>query len=94
MIAIKYCNDFYYDNLMFSRIGGVTLLQLNRLEREFLYFINYNLYYTEELYYEWIKNIECGFYLITMTWFFLYFMNFILLKLFDLWFFFEWSRKN
>jgi hypothetical protein len=53
MIAIKYCNDFYYDNLMFSRIGGVTLLQLNRLEREFLYFINYNLYYTEELYYEY-----------------------------------------
>jgi len=57
MIAVKYCNDIYYDNKMFSKIGGVSLQQINRLEKEFLYLISYNLYFQEEAFLEYYYRI-------------------------------------
>ena len=41
MIAEKFYNDIYYDNLYFSKIGGISLREINKLEKEFLFLINY-----------------------------------------------------
>lgn len=32
VVAIKYCNDFYWDNTEYATIGGITLGELNKLE--------------------------------------------------------------
>ena len=47
LIAIKFNSDFYYDNFFFSKIGGIALSEFNKLEKEFLFLINYQLYISE-----------------------------------------------
>ncbi len=44
LIAVKFINDHYYDNRFFAEVGGLSLEELNKLEVEFLYGIDFNLY--------------------------------------------------
>ena len=46
LIAIKFNNDFYYDNSFYSKIGGISLNDFNLLEKEFLFLINFHLFIT------------------------------------------------
>ena len=36
MVAIKYFDDVYYDNRFYSKVGGIALEEVNRLEAEFI----------------------------------------------------------
>jgi len=36
VLAIKFYNDFYLNNLMFAKIGGIPLEEMNQLEQDFL----------------------------------------------------------
>ena len=44
MVASKYFDDFYYSNEHYSKIGGVSLKEINSLEVTFLSLIHYSLY--------------------------------------------------
>ncbi len=44
VIGAKYFDDVYFDNKIYSKIGGICLQEFNKLELEFLYFLNYKLY--------------------------------------------------
>ena len=44
MIASKFYNDIYYDNKTWSRIGGVSLEEINRLEHNFLRLMEYRVH--------------------------------------------------
>lgn len=44
MIAAKFFDDVYNSNQYYSAIGGVSCKELNRLELEFLYLINFALH--------------------------------------------------
>lgn len=44
MIAAKYSEDFYYTNKHYSKVGGFSEDDMNKLEREFLDTVDFNLY--------------------------------------------------
>lgn len=50
MLAAKFFDDIYYNNNYYARIGGVSCTELNSLEIEFLFLINFNLFVTTENY--------------------------------------------
>jgi hypothetical protein len=50
LIAIKYNEDIIYDNLYYSKIGGVTKKELLILENEFLKLIDFNLFVSNKMY--------------------------------------------
>ena len=50
LISIKFNEDIIYDNLLYSKIGGIPLAELNKLEQEFLKRIGFSLFVSEEVY--------------------------------------------
>ena len=57
IIAIKYNEDNYYSMLIYSKIGGVTITELNHLEIEFLKLIKFNLFIPEMLYNKYYNDL-------------------------------------
>jgi hypothetical protein len=49
LIAIKYNEDDFYSNLYYSKVGGISISEINILENEFLKLIYFKL---------WIDLIE------------------------------------
>jgi len=43
LVASKYYDDTFYNNSYYSRVGGVSCPELNALELEFLFLINFSL---------------------------------------------------
>ena len=48
LIATKFHDDTFYSNEYWSRIGGLTLKDLNQMERVFLHHINYRLFVSHD----------------------------------------------
>ena len=53
VIAIKFNEDDYYYSEYYAQLGGISKLEMNTLEYEFLTMINFNLYIKEDLYYQY-----------------------------------------
>lgn len=49
-MAAKFFDDAYYNNAYYAKVGGVTVSELNSLEVEFLFRINFSLRVSPELY--------------------------------------------
>ena len=43
MLAAKFYDDIYYNNAYYAKIGGVPCNEINNLELEFLFMINFTL---------------------------------------------------
>lgn len=50
LLAAKFFDDAYYNNAYYAKVGGVLVSEMNRLEVEFLFRINFSLYVNPELY--------------------------------------------
>ncbi|KAL1921388.1 uncharacterized protein VTP21DRAFT_11104 [Calcarisporiella thermophila] len=48
VVASKYTSDLFYPNTRYAKVGGVSLLELNQLELEFLFLCNFDLYVPNE----------------------------------------------
>lgn len=48
MVTAKFYDDVFYSNLFYSKVGGITLSELNNLEVEFLNLIGFELYISPE----------------------------------------------
>jgi hypothetical protein len=44
LLSIKYNDDDYYKNDYYSKVGGVAINELNKLEAELLDLLEYELY--------------------------------------------------
>lgn len=44
MLAAKFFDDHYYNNTYYAKIGGVPRNEMNLLELEFLFLVNFSLY--------------------------------------------------
>jgi len=44
MVAAKFYDDFYYNNQYYAKVGGVPRAELNTLELDFLFKINFDLH--------------------------------------------------
>jgi len=56
LCACKYMEDDIFTNTYYAKIIGITLKELNSLEKIFLTNINYNLYITPKLFNEYSKT--------------------------------------
>lgn len=50
VVACKFSNDFFYNNAYYAMVGGVPVSELNALELEFLYLLNFHLYIPQDLF--------------------------------------------
>ncbi|EGR33397.1 n-terminal domain protein [Ichthyophthirius multifiliis] len=57
MISIKFYEDKYYNNEYYAKIGGISLQEVNQLERDFLQLINFRLYINPVLFYNYREKI-------------------------------------
>ncbi len=58
VLAIKYSDDIYADNVVYSRIGGVTLEEINSLESEMLLLLRYELFVSPQLFQQYLAELE------------------------------------
>lgn len=50
VLAIKINEDDYYSNSYYSKVGGISIKELNNLEYDFVKLIRYNLFVNEEIF--------------------------------------------
>eukprot|EP00826_Nyctotherus_ovalis_P001020 TRINITY_DN1010_c0_g1_i12.p1 TRINITY_DN1010_c0_g1~~TRINITY_DN1010_c0_g1_i12.p1 ORF type:complete len:208 (+),score=35.06 TRINITY_DN1010_c0_g1_i12:105-728(+) len=58
VLAIKYSDDAYADNLTYAKIGGVSLSEMNTLEGEMLKLLQYNLFVDGELFSQYLSELQ------------------------------------
>ena len=57
VLSVKYNEDKYYSMIFYSKIGGVSLFELNNLEYEYLILIRYNLFIQQELFDKYYNDV-------------------------------------
>jgi len=57
-LAVKYNEDNYFDNKYYARIGGITLKELNYLERTMLGLMEYQLHVLPQIYEAYLAEIH------------------------------------
>ncbi|KAI9509873.1 cyclin-domain-containing protein [Russula earlei] len=58
MMANKFVDDNTYTNKTWSEVSGIELNEINKMEREFLAGIDFNLYVDKETYVRWVGLLE------------------------------------
>lgn len=58
IVASKYLQDNNYSNNAWSKISGLSLKEINSIERRFLQLIVYNLYVSEEVFNNWTNLLN------------------------------------
>lgn len=59
MLAAKYHDDLFYNNAYFSKLGGLSVAELNNLELDMLHILDYELFVSQKLfekYYVQLRN--------------------------------------
>jgi len=59
MLGAKFFDDRYYNNAYFGKVGGVSCKEINLLEIEFLFMINFELYVDKDIYEIYCKRLKC-----------------------------------
>lgn len=57
MLAAKFFDDQYFNNKYYAKVGGVPCKEINSLEVEFLFLVNFSLHVTEEVYYRYFSEL-------------------------------------
>lgn len=65
LLAAKFFDDAYYNNAYYAKVGGVLVSELNGLEVDFLFRINFSLHVSPELFEKYkaelvAHSISCG----------------------------------
>ena len=58
VIAIKFNEDEYYTSSFYSKLGGISIIEMNQLEYEFATMINFNLFIKEDLFYQYYNLLK------------------------------------
>lgn len=58
LISLKYNEDEIYDNIYYSRIAGVSIQELNKMEYEFVLLLNFNFYINDILFNQYKSALE------------------------------------
>ncbi len=58
VIAIKYNEDEIYTSDFYAKLGGISKIELNNLEYEFVCMINFKLFISEDLFYKYYELLE------------------------------------
>lgn len=58
LVTSKMFNDTYYTNQYVASVGGVTLQNINQLERFFMQMLDWNVFISEELFDFYDQSLE------------------------------------
>mmetsp|Transcript_3483 Transcript_3483/g.8221 ORF Transcript_3483/g.8221 Transcript_3483/m.8221 type:complete len:234 (+) Transcript_3483:145-846(+) len=58
LVSIKYWDDYYYTNEFYGGVGGIRLVEVNRLEQLFLRSVRYSLLFSPEEYAKYQQAVE------------------------------------
>eukprot|EP00164_Ancoracysta_twista_P007516 GFYU01010676.1.p1 GENE.GFYU01010676.1~~GFYU01010676.1.p1 ORF type:complete len:178 (-),score=28.89 GFYU01010676.1:209-742(-) len=58
MVAAKFFDDNYYNNAYYARVGGVPTTELNSLELEFLFLINFSLHVPSDIFQKYREELH------------------------------------
>jgi len=57
MLAAKFFDDQYFNNLYYAKVGGVPCKEINALEVEFLFLTNFSLHVTEDVFFRYFHEL-------------------------------------
>eukprot|EP00474_Spongospora_subterranea_P010200 CRZ10658.1 hypothetical protein [Spongospora subterranea] len=57
MLAAKFFDDQYFNNAYYAKVGGVPCHEINSLEVEFLFMINFSLFVTSDAYMQYYTEL-------------------------------------
>ena len=57
MLAAKFFDDQYFNNAYYAKVGGVPCGEMNSLELEFLFLINFTLHVTHDAYQKYYREL-------------------------------------
>jgi Cyclin len=62
LLAAKFFDDAYYNNAYYAKVGGVLVSEMNGLEVDFLFRINFSLHVPPELFHQYRAELlaHCG----------------------------------
>ncbi|XP_057497751.1 cyclin-P3-1-like [Actinidia eriantha] len=58
MLAAKFLDDEYYNNEHYARVGGVSTAEMNKLELDFLFSIDFKLFASVETFNSYCSSLE------------------------------------
>ncbi|KAL2345699.1 hypothetical protein Fmac_006984 [Flemingia macrophylla] len=58
MVAAKFLDDKCYSNAYYAKVGGVSTAEMNRMEIEFLFNLEFGLFVTTELFQQYYEKID------------------------------------
>ncbi|CDP03631.1 unnamed protein product [Coffea canephora] len=58
MVAAKYIDDAFYNNAYYARVGGVSTLELNKLEIKFLFGVGFQLFVSSDTFGKYCALLE------------------------------------
>ncbi|XP_019158976.1 PREDICTED: cyclin-U2-1-like [Ipomoea nil] len=58
MVASKYVEDMNYRNSYFARVGGLTTMEMNKLEVEFLFLMRFKLHVNVSVFHSYCCHLE------------------------------------
>ena len=58
VLAAKYHEDYYYDNVFYSKVGGISCGELNKLESEMLLRLDFILYISPEVFEQFVVDLN------------------------------------
>ncbi|EGR28252.1 hypothetical protein IMG5_180520 [Ichthyophthirius multifiliis] len=57
MLSIKFYDDRYYNNEYYGKVGGISIQEINQLERDFLQLINFRLHIHPSIFYKYREKL-------------------------------------
>lgn len=58
VVSIKFNEDDFYKNTQYAKIGGISLVEMNKLEYEFFILADFSLYISDNLYQKYENYFE------------------------------------
>lgn len=57
MVSAKFFDDKYYNNAYYAKVGGIGNKELNAMELEFLYLVNFQLHVAPDVYQQYLDEL-------------------------------------
>ncbi|KAI5073575.1 hypothetical protein GOP47_0011588, partial [Adiantum capillus-veneris] len=58
LVSAKFLDDSYYDNAYYAQIGGVSTQEMNKLEWDFLFLLDFRLQVTVSVFESYCSHLE------------------------------------
>ena len=58
IVSIKFNDDVFFNNEFYSKVAGISCLEINNLEKEFLKMIDFNIHIEDEEFEKYKDRVE------------------------------------